>query len=428
MNESFLHYLWQFQYFAKDQLTTTEGDPLQVIQPGIRNTHAGPDFFQGEIHMDGIQWIGNVEIHIYSSSWVDHQHHTDKAYENVILHVVWSDDKPVLRADGSRLPTIELKSRVSHERLLNYKKLIESPEEIPCATQLDAVQSLIKLSMLDRALLQRLEKKADVVQKIVERNRGDWEETTYQLLAKNFGFHVNAEPFEQLALALPYSIIRKHASDRLLLEALLFGQAGFLENGLDEKYYQQLQNTYSFLQQKYHLQGTQLNKAQWRFLRLRPANFPTIRIAQLAALLQREHGIFATLMATTSIQELTKIFTIKQSDYWNDHYQFAKTASEKIHSFGQFSQENIIINSVIPLWVAYGKSIDNQEYIDRAFEMLQHINHEKNKITTRWKELGMPCKTAFDSQALVELHTHFCSKRRCLDCTIGVSLMNSESK
>ncbi len=423
MSESFLHYLWQFQYFSKNDLRTTQGEAIVVFHPGFKNTHAGPDFYQSRIKIGELEWVGSTEIHIDSSSWQSHKHHVDEAYENVVLHVVWSDDKPVKRIDGSLIPTLELKARVDDVLQLTYKKLVNSPEEIPCASSFQQVSDITKLSMLDRALSERLESKALAVNQILTRNNNDWEETAYQLLAKNFGFHVNADPFLQLAQNLPYKTIMKHSDKLIQIEALLFGQAGFLEKSEDDEYINTLKREYDLLSRKYNLNESRLNKAQWKFLRLRPANFPTIRLAQFANLLFRHKNLFSNLVDSAFDIKWKTFFTLQQSDYWLRHYQFNKQTEEEIPVFGKMSMDNLVINSLIPLLVAYGKSKDDQMLVDRAIAILQHVKSEANKITRTWASLQLKSKNAFDSQAMIELHNNFCLKRRCLDCMIGASLI-----
>jgi len=428
VTESFLHYLWQFQYFNKIALYTTKGEEIQIFNPGQRNTHAGPDFFNARIKIGDMEWVGSVEIHIHAAGWIEHKHNADAAYENVVLHVVWNDNKPVKRDDGSWLPTLELKNRVDEQLLLHYKKLIHSPDVIPCSSKLHEVSQLTKLSMLDKVLAERLESKATVVLKMLQRNNNDWEETCYQILAKNFGFKINSDPFLQLSQSLPYKFLLKHADKLLQVEALLFGQAGFLEEEDQEEYYHLLKREYSLLSQKYQLGGKKLNKVQWRFLRLRPANFPTIRIAQLASLVYTRKSFFSTFLEIASSKGLHEFFSVRQSDYWMHHYQFFNELKEEINPLGGTSIDNIIINTVTPVLVAYGKSKDDQVYVDRAVCILQNIHAESNKITNQWKTLGMSVKTAFDSQAMVELYNNFCLKRRCLDCNIGASLVNPHLK
>lgn len=428
MTESFLHYLWEYQYFHKQALQTTQGDEIQIFNPGQRNTHSGPDFFNARVKIAEMNWVGSVEIHIHSSGWLEHKHHLDAAYENVVLHVVWKDDKPVKHEDGSWLPTLELYHRVSDQLLLDYRKLLNSAEMVPCSSKFHEVNELTKLSMLDKVLVERLDTKASAVLQMLQRNNNDWEETCYQLLMKNFGFKVNNEPFLQLSQAVPYKLLLKHADQQVQLEALLFGQAGFLDEENRETYYQILRREYKLLSQKYQLSSRKLKKVQWRFLRLRPANFPTIRIAEVAALIFYRRNFFSTIVSIDSSKGLTEFFGIQQSAYWKHHYRFFKAFEEQINTLGDASIDNIVINTVTPILVAYGKSKDEQMYVDRAVRILQDMHAESNKITNQWKDLGMRMKTAFDSQAAVELYNNFCLKRRCLDCNIGVALLNPHRK
>lgn len=419
MNEAFLHHLWQFQYFDKADLRTTEGEAVSIYHTGTRNTNAGPDFFNAKIRIGNMEWVGNVEIHIQSSEWLDHKHDRDDSYNNVILHVVWKENQQIIRRDMSPLPTIELKGRVHNNLLLQYKRLINNPERIPCASSLGQVPELTRLSMLDKTLMQRLETKALKVLNTLKRNNNDWDETTYQMLCKNFGFKVNAEPFEQLAHFLPYKVLLKHADRPEQVEALLFGQAGFLDEKGSDDYFNILKREYLVLGKKYNLFENKLDKAQWKFLRLRPANFPSLRIAQLAALIGEKKNIFSKLIEAHSYHMLQWVFSVKQSLYWQRHYQFFKAQDEDIAPMGAMSIDNIIINTVVPLLVAYGKMKDDQVYVDRAVEILQHVTSEDNTILKNWKQLGMKSESAADSQALIELHNEFCLKRRCLDCNIG---------
>jgi len=423
MSESFIHYLWQFQYFSKLNFQTTQGEEIVVFHPGFKNTHAGPDFYQARVKIGNLEWVGSVEIHIHSSSWQAHHHNIDEAYENVVLHVVWSDDKPVKRIDGSFIPTLELKSRVDDVLHLTYKKLVNSPEEIPCASSFGKVSDLTKLSMLDRAMSERLETKAELINQILIRNNNDWEETEYQVLARNFGFHVNADPFLQLAQNLPYKIILKHSDKLVQIEALLFGQAGFLEEAKHDEYTSTLKREYDVLSRKYGLGSGRLNSSQWKFLRLRPANFPTMRLAQFAGLLFTHRNLFSNIMEAASDQRWRTFFHLQQSEYWQRHYQFQKKTVELVPAFGQMSMDNVLINSLVPLLVAYGKSKDDQMLVDRAITILHQVKSESNKITRLWTSLGLKSKNAFDSQAMIELHNNFCLKRRCLECMMGASLI-----
>jgi len=424
MAEAFLHYLWQFQYFAKHDLLTTTGETIRIFETGNRNADAGPDFLNARVKIGAMEWVGSVEIHVHASGWTDHNHGADEAYENVILHVVWSDDKPVKRNDGSLLPTLELKKRVDEGLVLKYKKLLASVDTIPCAPSILQVPALIRLSMLERVLAERLQTKSREVLTWLQRNLNDWDETCYQLLARNFGFKVNADPFLQLARSLPYKTILKHADKRNQIEALLFGQAGFLsDKKVNDDYVRELQREYTLLAQKYKLESTQLNKTQWKFLRLRPANFPSMRLAQFAGLLYQQQNLFSRILEAESYAAFRQLASVEVSAYWKTHYRLGAPAKDEVPSFGERSIDAVLINSVVPLLVAYGKVRDQQVLIDRAVDVLHQLPAESNTVTRMWADLGIKSKTAFDSQALLELNNNFCSKHRCLDCSIGASLL-----
>ncbi len=424
MNESFLQYIWQSQYFDKKDLLTTEGEKVEIFRQGFLNTDSGPDFSNGKVKIGVIEWAGNIEIHIKSSEWNQHDHDKDNAYENVILHVVWQDDKPVMRRDGSRVPTIEIKERVDKSLINQYSKLIGSSFEVPCGKLLPGVSELIRMSMLDKVLVQRLEFKSQFIRELLKRNNNDWEEACYQLLAKNFGFKVNSEPFLQLAQNLPYRILLKHADHPLQVEALLYGVAGFLEGGIhNDPYFTSLQKEFKILSAKYQLEGKKLNPMQWKFLRLRPANFPTVRIAQFSAVLVSAKNIFSKIIDAKNYAGLNRLFEVSQSPYWGKHYRFGVKSKSEVSSMGKSSSDILIINSVAPLMVAYGLEKDIQEYIDRAQQILQQMPAESNKITRNWDHLNWKVKSAFDSQGLIELYNNYCQCKNCLNCSIGASVL-----
>jgi hypothetical protein len=425
VTESFLHYVWQLQYFRKDDLKTSSGDPIQVYHPGNRNSDAGPDFSNARVKIGELEWRGSVEIHIKASGWNDHKHSSDEAYEKVVLHVVWENDKLIKHTDGSIMPTIELKDRIDLTLWERYKNLYTSPDVIPCASHWQSVPGVSKLSMLDNALMIRLQTKAYTVTELLAKNNNDWEQTCYQLLCKNFGFKVNAEPMLRLGQIVSYNTLLKHVNKPVQVEALLFGGGGFLENVVGDDYTSILTREYDMLRKKYSLDGRQMNLSQWKFLRLRPANFPTVRIAQLAALLTKQKNLFSKILETSSFKEVYDLLDASQSEYWLRHYQFGKPSKSHVPSLGDASIQNIIINTIVPLLVAYGKIHDEQAYIDRATDLLQHIPAEDNKITRQWAPLNYKVKSAFDSQALIELYTNFCMKRRCLECGVGSWLIKS---
>ncbi|MEJ0033162.1 MAG: DUF2851 family protein [Bacteroidota bacterium] len=403
MQELFLHYIWQFQYFDKTNLVTTQGETLQVIRPGIHNTDAGPDFSEAKVRIGLMSWAGNVEIHIASSEWEVHRHHLDKAYDSVVLHVVWNDDKPVTLEDGSLLPTLVLKGKIDPQLLTRYRKLMGTSFVIPCARQFARIPNIIRLSMIDRVLVERLEEKSDTVMELLEYNNNDWDETTYQLLAKNFGFKVNSQPFFQLAKGVPYKYLGRHANNPKQVEAMLFGQAGFLDQPVNDPNHRLLRREYKMLATKYGLPKSKLNASQWKFLRLRPANFPTVRLKQFCALICEQKNLFSRII---------------EIDNYKAAYQLFESGS-----VGASSIDNIIINSVTPILVAYGRRQSDTSFLERAQKILEKVPPENNRILRSWDALGMDVKNAFDSQAVIQLFNSYCVPRRCLDCAIGASLL-----
>lgn len=426
MSEDFLYFLWQFQYFDKTNLQTTVGEALQILSVGQRNTNAGPDFLNGRVLIEGIEWVGNVEMHLRSSDWHRHTHTLDRAYDSVVLHVVWENDIVIQRPDSTFVPTLELKTLTSRKLLYKYQALTESKEVIPCASQFVNSAEIQKRSMLDRALMQRLERKASAVHEMRERNHQDWEETAYQLLVQNFGFKINAEPMLRLAQGLPLKVLQKHRDNLTQIEALLLGQSGMLPAmKMEDEYIDKLCKEYDFLATKYALRSYQLRAHEWKFLRLRPANFPTVRLAQLATLIHHQASLFSLFIHVENSKMLEQALRVKQSGYWQQHYQFQKEATSKVPALGKTSIENIIVNTIVPLLVAYSEAKDNRAFLDKALELLEQLPAEKNYITELWEGLELKSKTAFDSQSVIELYNNFCSTKQCLNCSIGTALLKS---
>jgi hypothetical protein len=423
VNESFLHYIWQHQYFNREDLKTSEGESVQIFKQGFYNSNAGPDFSEAKIKIGAIDWAGSVEIHIKSSEYLQHKHQHDRAYDNVILHVVWLDDKSLTRNDGTPMPTLELRKRVSESLVKEYRRLVDSSFQIPCSKSFSRIDALVKVSMVEQAAVQRLQTKASIIREMYAQNNGDWEETFYQVLARNFGFKVNADPFLSFAKELPVKTIRKNSDSKLKIEALLFGMAGFLDQQKGDEYYLSLKKEFHFLAHKHGLLENKLHKAQWRFLRLRPANFPTIRLAQLAALLNQSTQMFADVLANDNPVLLRKIFSAEPSSYWLEHYSFGKKSKSPHGGLGEESIENILINSVAPSLAAYATEKGEETFFERALNLLQQLKPESNSIITAWKELGLQAINAFDSQGLIEQMNSFCKKRNCLNCSVGTALI-----
>ena len=426
MQESFLHFLWRFQYFDRRDLRTEGGELLQVLHAGRPHTDAGPDFGGARLRLGNAEWVGNVEIHLRSSDWQAHAHQHDAAYDNVILHVVWHDDQPVWRPDGTRIPTLVLQHRASPGLLTRYQNLLHNQAPIPCASQFNRSSHLDRFSMLDRVLMQRLQQKAEGVEELWKANGGDWEETAYQLLARNYGFKLNGDAFLKLSQSLPLRILRKHRDQPLQLEAMLFGQAGLLEMENPDDYALSLRREHAFLSHKYGLEPHPMAAHEWKFLRLRPANFPTVRLAQFARLLAGEPSFLALLTGSESPKELYAALRVPQSTYWQNHYVWGKPSAAVVPSLGKASVENIAINSAVPLLVSYAQRGGGRGFLERAIAWLEQLPAEHNHVTDTWEELGLSIRNAFDSQASLAWYHHFCVPRRCLQCNVGVALLRSE--
>lgn len=423
MKEDFLHFIWRFQYFDKQDLETTSGELVNILHPGFTNEDAGPDFSNAKVAINNINWHGHVEIHLSSADWNHHNHHLDPAYDNVILHVVWEDNKRIHRSDGSPIPTLELKNKIDPALKERYKLLVENPLKVPCAPFIHDVGGIVRLSMLEKALMERLSNRCRTIHKLLALRNSDWEETAYALLAKNFGFKTNSEPFLRLSEVLPLKVLLKHRSSLPSIEALLFGQAGFLDQAIKEPYFEALKEEYLFLSKKYQVYDKRLSLVQWKFMRLRPANFPTFRIAQFAMLIYRHGSLFSMLLSIESPKTLLEALDLKLSDYWQNHVNFGKISTHSFAGMGKESINNIIINSAAPLQAAYGKYIDQQSLLDNAVSLLQQIPAESNNITKMWRALGLTIEHAFDSQASIELYNNYCIPRKCLDCTIGAHII-----
>jgi hypothetical protein len=425
MKEDFLHYLWKFKLFDTSKLLTNEGVVLEVINFGLHNTDAGPDFFNGKVRIGATTWAGNIEMHINSSDWTKHKHEQDNAYHNVILHVVYNNDAAILDKNGNAIPTLELKHLIRKEILTKYEHLVLlSDSPIPCGGQLKTVDAFTIQSWMNRLAIERLERKSEEIRQTLEQNKNDWETTFYHYLLKYFGLTVNALPFELLAKNTGLKIIEKHHK-LLSIEALLYGQAGYLAEEVEGEYFQQLKKEYQFLKSKFDL--TPMDKSLWKMLRLRPHNFPTLRISQLANLLAKETRLFSKLMATESIKEMQEIFNVQASNYWNNHYQFGKLVSEnKRKKIGIDTLNILLINVVVPFTFVYGKEMQNEVLIDKSITLLESVSSEKNSIVRQWNKLGIYSNNALQSQSLIELKNNYCSQKKCLNCSIGNKILQND--
>lgn len=423
MTEEFLHHIWKFRLFDQLDLKTTNGDIVEIQKAGEHNFDAGPDFFNGKIKVGETLWAGNVEVHINSSDWKRHLHQNDKAYDNIILHVVNNADTVLYRKSGEEIPTLEIKNRINKKLYQNYLDFKSSSDWIPCEKQISSVPSLIINSALDKLLLERLERKSQSIINSLALNNNNWEETFYQQLSRNFGFKTNAEPFELLAKSLPSIALGKHKNSLLQIEAMLFGQAGMLFEHFEDKYPQQLQNEYAFLKSKFKLQP--IEKHLWKYLRLRPINFPSVRIAQFANLIYNSSHLFSKILELENANELKKILNVSVSDYWEKHFIFDRSSTKKSKHLGDEAIQNIIINTIVPFLFVYGKQKDDERFVNRALLFLDQTSGESNSIIKKWGSLGVSVKTAHSTQALLQLKNEYCNYKKCLNCSIGNYLLKN---
>ncbi len=421
MKEELLHYVWRLKRFDLANLRTTDGQSLDILRSGELNRDGGPDFSNAQIRISDTFWAGNVEMHLRSSDWLLHKHQDDRAYDNVILHVVFEEDMPIYRRTGERLPCLELRSRIYPEVFKTYHRLLHNEHWIACQHQFHEVEHIVKRLWLDRLMVERLEKRSLLIAQRLKTNKKDWEQTFYQSLAWNFGVKVNAEAFEQLARAMPLKILAKHKNNLMQLEALLFGQAGLLQQDFHDEYPQKLQKEYRFFQKKYNLDP--INPDQWKFLRMRPANFPTVRIAQLAMLVHQSSHLFSKILAAENLKEVENMFELKISSYWHDHYLFDRESSPKPKALGPSTIHSFILNTIAPILFLFGKERDELRFREKAMQLLEETPAEENAIIGQWAALGLNAVSALDSQALLQLKNTYCDHKRCLECAIGCAIL-----
>lgn len=421
MTEDLLHFIWKFKLFKPGGLFSIGKMPLQVLNSGELNTHAGPDFTNGRIRLGSLEWAGNIEIHKRASDWFAHNHHKDKAYDTVILHVVYEYDKEVYNSRNNPIPCFELKNFIEENLLERYEHLYKNKQEIPCGKQLAHVPPPVTELWLERMLIERLESKIRFAEEIFDHAAKNWEETFYLLLCKNFGFKINDEPFLQLGRSLPLHILLKHGHSTEQLEALLFGQAGLFRINTQDTYIMRLQHEYAHLKRKYSLAGPIPHS--WKFLRMRPRNFPTIRIAQLAGFMRNYQHTFSKITEATSLQEIKGLFTTSTSAYWENHYVFGEPTGKTLKNLGGSSIENILVNTVCPLLFLYGKKQNEGHHCEKALDWLRELSPEDNTVTRTFEALGYKAQNAGQTQALLQMNTAYCSQKKCLSCEIGTRIL-----
>lgn len=418
MGEEFLHFIWKFQLIDVENLYCTTGERVRVLNPGSHNTHAGPDFFNAKVEIGDEVWAGNVEIHWRSSEWHKHGHQVDRAYDNVVLHLVVENDSSISisRTTGSVIKCALLRYDSSLED--RYRQMLDSSDWVACAGEVNSLDPFFTKQLLGRMLVEKLGVKVEhIAKELALRVRG-WEEVFYIFIFKSFGFSINALPFELLAKSLPYAVLLKHRGNRVQMEALLFGQAGFLEGDSEDGYHQSLIKEYRYLKTKFKL--SPLDRSLWKFLRTRPQNFPTIRIAQLAALFDSHVNLFSKVLEVPNARAFGLLFSEPQvSDYWTNHYRFGgEEHSVKVH-LGSTSINLLAINLWVPFIFAYGHLNDQYELKEQALDLLDTLQPDRNAIIEGWSRLSMPTSSAYYTQALLHLKQHYCDTKRCLSCSIG---------
>ena len=433
MREEFLYYLWENRLTYKN-LKTTEGEQIDVVATGYRNTDSGPDFLEAKIQIGDKLWAGHVEIHVKSSDWNRHGHQNDKAYKNVILHVVYENDLQV-----NNIPTLELKGHFDESLFTQYQRLISSKNWIPCEKNISQVPIFTRLAWLDRMAVERLESKSETVTKILRANQFDWEDALYKLLMRYFGLKVNNEAFETLSNILPLKTLLKHADNLIQVEAMLMGCAGFLEDDFTEEYPQLLKREFNVMKAKFNL--LTMPAEWWRFMRMRPSNFPTIRLAQMAQLIHKNGCLFSKIKAAKDTAEAKALFDVAASEYWETHWRFNKRlpnltaplkrgnqSSRKPKHLGETTADVLIINAVAPLLFCYGKLHKDESVCETALQFLEDTETEDNAIIRHYTSCGITAENSMQTQALLHLYFYFCKRKRCLECRIGNVLLHKTNQ
>ena len=425
MDEKLLHYIWKYRLFEVGEYVTTQGDTLVIVSNGTENKDSGPDFFDARIKVGNTLWAGCVELHLKSSDWLQHNHFQDDAYNNVVLHVVYEHDKDVLTAKGEILPTLELKPLIDSRLIEKYRSYMESTHDIVCKNQFTEVDSFRLFAYLDRLLIERLEGKTVNIEENLTKQVFNKEEVFYHTLAASFGFKINALPFRLLAESLPLVYLAKQKDNLTQIEAMLFGQAGLLPAEKGDDYTELLKKEYAFLQRKFNLQPL-CDAAMWKFAKMYPQGFPTMRIAEFAALIYRSSALLSKILETKSVDELIEMFTVTPSDYWKSHYRFGVSAKKAgRRTLGKQAAISLLINTVLPFLFAYSRWNNDEILRNRVVDFYENLDLETNAITRKYTALRPDFSNALHSQALIQLHNKYCLPKQCLHCGIGLHLLKT---
>jgi hypothetical protein len=421
MTEEFIHFIWKFR-MLKQGLRTTSGEELQVINPGEHNTDSGPDFFNARIRIGETLWAGNVEMHVLASDWNRHKHSSDQAYANTILHVVQADDAVIRLPAGDAIPTLVIGGQYPPGILDRYEALMQNRQWIPCYNLLSVTPVPGFPFWAPSLAVERLLGKAERIRELLKNAEGDWEEACYQWLAHGFGFRINAFPFELLARSLPFRVLSRYRSSPLQTEALLFGQAGLLNSSAGGDYLKRLRIEYGFLQAKHTL--VPLQEGLWKFLRLRPSNFPTIRISQFGNLITKRDALLSFILSCPGISEIDEWFDIRAAAFWDDHFTFDRLSPASEKKLGDVSARLLAINVVAPFLFCYGIGKDSKRHREHAVQILESLPPEDNLDIRNWRAAGLEVADALRTQALLQLKSSYCDNRRCLSCRIGRTLLD----
>lgn len=423
--EQLLHYVWKHKLFPLTELSTTQGRRVEVIDPGLHNSNAGPDFFNAKVKINGMLWVGNIEIHDKASDWVLHGHDKDERYDNVILHVCGCVDAEVMNSKGEYLTQMVLS--VPDSVINNYKELLSVDLYPPCYQIIPSLARLTVHAWMSALQTERLSQKTEAIEERVKRCNGDWENAYFVTLARNFGFGINGDAFEEWALHIPLHAVDHHRDDLFQIEAIFMGQAGLLEldtiperyqkDALNDGYFAKLRKEYQYLAHKFGLKP--MDYKLWRFLRLRPQNFPHIRISQLAYLYHQRRASLSQLLETYSVKDAKEVLATAVTPYWETHYTFGSTSVRNDKNLSPFSLNLLCINTVVPIFFAYGRHRGEEKYCDRAFDFLEQLKPENNHIIRLWQQCGLVVENAGDSQALIQLKKEYCDKKECLRCRFG---------
>jgi len=430
--EQLLHYVWKHKMLPLRSLQTTDGREVEVIDPGLHNQNAGPDFFNAKVKIGGTLWVGNVEIHTRSADWYLHGHDRDARYNNVVLHVVEEADTEVLTQEGHYLPQLVLEVPADVRR--HYAELQLTDHYPPCYKAIPQLSELTVHSWMAALQTERLEQKTLAISQRAQLKDGSWEDAYFVTLARNFGFGINGDAFEQWAMNVPLAAVGKHRDDLFQVEAIFMGQAGLLEpesiperlrdDALRDDYFNRLRNEYLYLAHKFSMKP--MNFALWRFLRLRPQNFPHIRIAQLANLYYERRAGLSALTECQTVDDARQLLSTHVTPYWQTHYTFGSESARNEKKLSISSTNLLLINTAVPVLFAVGRHRHKEELCDRAFDFLEQLKAEKNHIITMWRECGLDVATAGDSQALIQLKKEYCDQRDCLRCRFGYEYLRGK--